>query len=263
MSGKMKVISVFSNKGGVSKTTTTINLACALAKQGYKVGLIDFDAQAHLSTDYFEYEANNNLVTCLENNTFISFKDFTEVGDNLWLLPNHEDITEGIFYFLFEGKDKVKQRHFLLAHKLSKLKGFDYVLIDTPPNLENRAISSILAADYLIIPSLLEKQSIDNIKKIVEVVDFYKKEYNIAPEILGVTFGIVDRRRLLMNLSLRNYARHTLPDIKIIDPYIYQSVEYAYSVIAKTPAYFYSNKIKFNFDDLTNNILCLLQNQNS
>ena len=155
----MHTITVGNNKGGVAKTTTTVNLACSLARQGYKVGMIDLDAQSNLSDSYFLYPKNTDIVSCfrraIQTKQKISQEDFVEVGTNLWLLPNLKNITEGLFYELFDGQEGQKQRHLFFAYLLSELEAFDYLLIDTPPNLENRSISAILASDFLLIVILM------------------------------------------------------------------------------------------------------------
>jgi chromosome partitioning protein len=250
----MQIISIIQNKGGVAKSTTTVNLACSLARKGYKVALIDMDAQAQLSNKYFLFTPVSDLVSCLKSKDFISQDDFTQVSDNLWMLPNHSNITEHLFYDLFPAQNEIQQRHFFLAYKLSKLEGFDYVLIDTPPNLENRTINAILSSDYVLIPSELETDPIENIENIQNVIEYNSKLHAVNINVIGVVFTKVDWTKKWLNPNLKEYAKKIIK-YPIIPIEIYKSADYGYASMQRKPAYFTSNKVRANFDELSNNII--------
>ena len=258
----MTTITLFNHKGGTGKSTTTVNLACSLARQGYRVAMIDLDAQANLSDSYFDYSPTTDIVSCfrrgIATGQTITSEDFTQVGDNLWLLPNLKNITEGLFYELFGGQDDQKQRHLFFTYLLSQLEAFDYLLIDTPPNLENRSISAIIASDFLLIPTLLEKTSLDNVSNVLTVVEHLTNQYQLDPIPTGLVYTRVDRISKWLNASWSRYAQEL--NLEVLGT-IYKSSDYAYS--PHCPAYYGSGKVKLDHDNLSKNLIKLCQKTNN
>lgn len=251
----MKIITVSTNKGGVGKTTTVVNLACSLARLGYQVGMIDFDAQANLSDNYWgEYEPKNDLAKVLKTEQLIQKQDFTNVGNNLWILPNLKNVTEGLFYELYPNKTDSKQRYFLMSIILSELEGFDYLIIDTPPNLENRSINAILVADFLLVPTLLEKSSISTIANLRTIVASLARSYpEFHPPVVGMVHTRVNRVTKTLNAILGKYSEEKFLPLLC---QIYSDSKYNYAVNA--PAYYSCNQCKLDHDNLSKKIISLL-----
>jgi chromosome partitioning protein len=251
----MKIITISTNKGGVGKTTTVVNLACSLARQGYKIGMIDFDAQANLSNNYWgQYKANNDLTKIIRTQQFIQKQDFTLVGDNLWILPNFENLTEGLFYSLYPSATQTKDRYMILSILLQELEGFDYLLIDTPPNLENRSISAIMVADFLLCPVLLEKSSIDAVKNIIKIVQGLASNYSeFKAPVSALVHTRVSRITKLLNSVMGKYSNQLLP----ILCQVYSDSKYNYATTK--PAYYSCNQCKLDHDNLAKKILELLK----
>ena len=255
------IITVFNNKGGVGKTTTTISIACSLASQGFVVGMIDLDAQGHLESFWETDEPRQDIVSIIKKNktlkTFIKKSDFRKLEDNLFLLPNDKDITEGLFYSIFPNEDENKQRYGIIPSLLLKLDGFDYILIETPPNLENRSIGAILSANFLVIPTALEKWSIENIVNVIDNVNNLKNLFpEFKPPIIGTVYTRVGKIKKLLNRTYAKYAESI--GIQNLG-YVFESSDYQ-EAINQAP-YFSSVKCRSDYDQITKNIQLLCQNQ--
>ncbi len=261
MPSKPVVITIFNNKGGVAKTTTTISLACSLASEGFSVGMIDLDAQGHLESFWETEEPRQDIVTIIKKSktlkTFIQKSDFRELQENLFLLPNDKDITEGLFYSIFPKEEQNMERYNLIPSLLSKLEGFDYILIETPPNLENRSIGAILSANFLVIPTALEKWSIENIINVIDNVNNLK---NVFPSFdlphIGTIYTRVGKIKKLLNRTYANYAETI--GIQNLG-YIYESSDYQEAIAQ--PPYFTSVKCRSDYDSVSKKIQLLCQNQ--
>jgi chromosome partitioning protein len=184
----MKIISIVNNKGGVGKTTLTQNLAIGIANKGFSVGVIDLDPQANLSS-LFKVEGENDVRTLLQQKSKIETKSFSKTNnENLYILPNNKDISAKMFANL-EYFDEKK----ILLDKFGKI-DFDFLIIDTPPNLEVQTINSLSVSDYVIIPI---KYDLFSLQGLVTVKDYLEKiieHVNPKLKVLGIIATFVDER---------------------------------------------------------------------
>jgi cellulose biosynthesis protein BcsQ len=192
----MKVIAIYHNKGGVGKTTTTVNLAAALAKKGLRILVIDLDSQANttfaLGLAKFTDETEDNLKNChvyhlLRSNSKYFIPEVARKTSfskyHIDAIPAHIDLMK-YEKELFEI-DAVKTR---LRKKIDKVEElYDIVLIDTPPSLNLYARIALISTDYLIIPSDLKPFANEGLKNVENFIleinefreDLGKKEINI------------------------------------------------------------------------------------
>ena len=188
----MKIISIINNKGGVGKTTLAQNLSVSLARKGKKVGLIDFDPQANLSS-VFNYGngEGSDLVEALLSIEKITNKTFSSTyQENLFILPNHKDITSK----LFDRVDIFVQTTILKNRLNLNSLDFDYIFIDTPPNLELQTLNAMTASTHILIPVAYERFGIDGITSVRAYFQKAKETVNPQLEILGVVATNVDQR---------------------------------------------------------------------
>lgn len=260
MNKKPIIITIFNNKGGVRKTTTTVALACSLASQDYCVGMIDLDAQGHIESFWPSDEPRQDIVTIIKKlksiQTFIQKSDFRKVEDNLYLLPNDKDLTEGLFYSLFPNETQNKERYLVIPSLLSQLEGFDYILIETPPNIENRSIGAMLSADLLLIPTELENWSVGNINNVVETVNNLKNLFpkHEPPKIVTVYTRVGATKKALNNIYTLFAQKNNIPNLGSTQ----ESSEYQWAV---GPPYYSSKKCKMDYDKISKQIIKLCKNK--
>lgn len=212
----MKTIVIYHNKGGVGKTTTTINLAAAISRKGLKVLIIDLDSQAN--TTYaaglmkFDSEEEDNLRDSNVYNIIFYPKsnyihDVALKGSFTYpevdVIPAHINLI-GQEYTLNDQESS----KFQLVKKLELVKDdYDVVLIDTPPSLNLYARIALIACDYLIIPSDLKpfaNEGLRNVKNFIEQIDDFRSFTNrSAINVLGVLPSKI--------LSNDKYIKFTLP----------------------------------------------------
>lgn len=185
-----KIISIVNQKGGVGKTTTTINLGAALAIENKKVLIIDFDQQAN---------ATKGLGINREDIMFDMADFFTHVGllrkairktniQNLYIIPATIKLAEAE-----DALYSIDNKEYLLNSKLKKIKNeYDYILIDCPPSLGLIVDNALYASDSVLIPVECSFYAYDALTQMVNKIDKVQKEKDI--EIEGILITKLDNR---------------------------------------------------------------------
>jgi chromosome partitioning protein len=214
----MKVITIANQKGGVGKTTSTLNFGVALAKKGKNVLLIDGDPQGNLSS-YLGVTPGSEVYPALRTLDEIylskrpidvaSFQQFvTETPSGVSLIASDSALT-GVENYLFTRPD----RELVLAKFLESIQDrFDYVFIDTPPSLGLLTLNALCASDHVLIPMQTEFFSLEGIVKIRSAIDDVKNRWNNRLSIIGVLATQVNKRRKL-TLEVLETLRRELGDI--------------------------------------------------
>ncbi|HJD65105.1 MAG TPA: AAA family ATPase [Rickettsia endosymbiont of Diachasma alloeum] len=191
----VKVISVVNQKGGVAKTTTTVNLATALAAMDKKVLVIDLDPQGNSSTGFgvSQQQRKNTIYQALTN--IIKLKD-TIIATNI---PNLEIITSNTNLSAAElDLIELEEREYILMKLLEEIKvSYDYIIIDCPPSLNLLTINALVAGDEVLIPMQCDFYSLEGLSHLLKTVEIVEKRLNPKIKIAGILFTMYDRRNRL------------------------------------------------------------------
>jgi chromosome partitioning protein len=186
----MAVIISFSNhKGGTGKTTSTINIACALRDKGNRVLVIDLDPQANLS---YSLGVSNPTYTVTDWMTGSATNETAILStEGVFILPASTELTS-----VEDEIKRVTDFRYLLKSKLQNL-DFDYVLIDCPPAIGAYTQIGLTASNYVVIPMLLEILSIQGLDQILKFIEEIKLTTHAEIEVLGVLGVCVNESRKL------------------------------------------------------------------
>lgn len=201
-----KVVSFSNQKGGVGKTSTCVNMAASLALRGYKVLLVDIDAQGNSTTGMGI--AKNTLVRSIYNvlidQTYISDVIIPTSIEGLNILPSNIDLA-GAEVELVYLKNREKRLRMALESVKNK---YDYVMIDCPPSLNLLTINALTASDAVIIPIQCEFFAVEGLTKLLNTINLVVKSTNKSLTVGGIVLTMNDNRPLVskqIQAELRQY----------------------------------------------------------
>ena len=175
----MRVIAISNNKGGVGKTTSTVNIAAALQILGKKVLVIDIDHQAQ-STYHFGFNPNNltySIYNVLKGE--IHYKEIKIDREGLHILPSKNDLKDIEFIPL-------PAKEFLLKEALEDISGYDFILIDCPPSLGILTLNALTFANEILVPLQVQFLPFHGMYNLFEAVQMVKRRLNKDIEITGI-----------------------------------------------------------------------------
>jgi chromosome partitioning protein len=185
-----KIIAISNHKGGVGKTTTTVNLGAGLANLGKKILLVDLDPQANLTQCFGITKPETTMYEALKGEDELKV---VTINDNLDIAASSLDLAGAEMELSSEAG-----REYLLEEILAPFKEhYDYTLIDCPPSLGLLTFNAFACSDEVIIPIQAHFLAIKGLTKIIEIVNKVKRRINKDLEIKGVIITLYDKRKIL------------------------------------------------------------------
>ena len=190
----MRIIALMNQKGGVGKTTTTVNLGAALAEQGKRVCLIDLDPQAHLTINYGVEPSDDHVSLYDVLVDDVSFLEAVHsVDQNVALVASSIDLAGAEIELV-----NVIGRETLLKKKLEQAQhDFDFVLLDCPPSLGLLTLNALSVAGEVIIPMQPHFLALQGVAKLLETVQLVSKRINPQLKVAGIVLTMYDAQTKL------------------------------------------------------------------
>ncbi len=201
-----RIIAIANRKGGVGKTTTTVNVATAMAAVGKKVLIVDLDPQSNASTSL---GIDKNSCQTSSYNLIIGESSlsksvvWTEVP-NLSIVPSSPDLAGAEVELI----NKQHREYALKTALQSAENSYDYIIIDCPPSLSLITLNALVAADAVVVPLQCEYLALEGISDLIKNLNIIKRRFNPKLELQGVVLTMYDGRNNLSQMvedDVRNF----------------------------------------------------------
>jgi len=199
------VYAIANQKGGVGKTTTTVNMGAFVAGDGRQTLLVDLDAQCNATVALgLAKDTTPSSYDCLTGEVSVAEAARPAGPDNLWIVPAHVDLAgasvelpqmEGYEQRLRDGLGPVRER-------------FTYTLLDCPPSLGPVAVNALVAADKVIVPVQAEYLALEGLVQFLDTLKLIQRELNPALTMAGVVITMYDDRTRLAHDVERELREH-------------------------------------------------------
>ena len=223
-----RVIAIANQKGGVGKTTTSINLSAALAEKGKKVLVIDTDPQGNTTSGLGldKQELENTIYELMIGECTIDESIHKNVFDNLDIIPSNVNLA-AVEIELIDAE----QKEYILREAISTVKdNYDFIIIDCPPSLSMLTVNAMTTANTVLVPIQCEYYALEGLGQLVHTVNLVKERLNSDLGMEGVVFTMFDSRTNLSLQVVENVKEH-------IEENVYKTIIPRNIRLAEAPSY--------------------------
>ena len=223
-----KIIAIANQKGGVGKTTTSINLSAALAMKGKKVLIIDTDPQGNTTSGYGidKNELENTLYELILGECSIMDCLVSNVINNISVIPSNVNLAAAEIELI-----GVEKKEYILKSEVDYIKDdYDYIIIDCPPSLNMLTINAMTTADSVLVPIQCEYYALEGLSQLIHTINLVKERLNPTLTMEGVVFTMYDSRTNLSNQVVENVKEN-------LKQHIYQTLIPRNIRLAEAPSY--------------------------
>ena len=223
-----KAIAIANQKGGVGKTTTTINLSASLAAKGKKVLVVDTDPQGN-TTSGFGVEKNdldNTIYELILGDCSIQDCLISEVIPQVSLVPSNVNLSAAEIELI-----GVNKKEYILKNEVDYIKdNYDFIIIDCPPSLNMLTINALTTSDTVLVPIQCEYYALEGLSQLIHTINLVKARLNPKLDMEGVVFTMYDARTNLSMQVVENVKDN-------LSQYIYKTIIPRNVRLAEAPSY--------------------------
>lgn len=223
-----KIIAVANQKGGVGKTTTSINLSAAMAMRGQRILVIDIDPQGNCTSGLGvdKNEVENTIYEVLLDDCTVKEGILKTSYENLDLIPSNINLAAAEIELI-----GIPRKEFILRDALDYVReDYDYIIMDCPPSLNVLTVNAMTAADTVIVPIQCEYYALEGLSQLIHMINLVRERLNRNLDIEGIVFTMYDARTNLSAQVVENVREH-------VEQHIYNTIIPRNVTLAEAPSY--------------------------
>lgn len=223
-----RIIAIANQKGGVGKTTTSINLASCLAESGKKVLAIDLDPQGNMTSGLGvdKNELENTVYELMLDECSINESVQNTVVDNLKIIASNVNLAGAEIELL-----GINDKEYILKTAVDYIRDdYDFIIVDCPPSLNMLTVNAMTTADTILVPIQCEYYALEGLSQLIHTINLVQERLNPKLKIEGVVFTMYDVRTNLSNQVVENVKENL--DAKIYETMIPRNIR-----LAEAPSY--------------------------